>query len=733
MTTTMTTATLTKNLFDPATAAPSDFRMPDDIRNLRDACLELHALPKGSLPEVLLADAAAWGQHGEGEPWILWKARKFASRLAALNVPLDAGESVIGKPALVRDPLPPAQEQAAERARKALESMPPHPGGDNGHFHPDYERLFARGLGGILSDIDAHDRAPDLTAEQRDFYQACRLTMTAFSSFIQRVAQECREAAVTTPEAAEHWSGISDICARIAGAPPATFHEAIQLMNFTLFVAWFAEDHGQSNYGRMDQTLRPFYERDLAAGRITPQAAFELICCLFIQQNRMHWPGGAVAVIVGGIDNTGRDVTNDLTYLCLAARLATKLVYPTVAIAWHDRTPGELMRFAVKMLATGVGDPAFFNDPVISAGLKAHGASEADSHNFMNSTCVEIKVAGASNIWVATPYINCPGAMLEVMDAEANGAATPSDGFDEFLTRVEHRLASKIRAAAERNEHVWQERTRTGCQPFGSCLTKDCLARGRDMDRGGARYHWVENSWVGLANLVDSLTVIRRLVYQTGELTLAELYHICASDFQNHDALRERIRNSFPKYGTDTPDADALAREVAQSLMDTTESNTVGGHRYVPGFFCWIQHERLGSQTMATPDGRPAGFPLADGAGPAQGRERKGPSAAILSTTCWPHEQALGGLVHNVKFTRDFLANPANHAALLPVIETYLRRGGFEIQVNVVDNADLRDAQTHPENYQDLLVRVAGYSDYFVHLNPNMQEEIIQRSAFTAL
>jgi pyruvate-formate lyase len=720
------------HMLDDIASDPTVFEMTPDLKALRDECLALHKLPKGDLPEDVIAIAEAWALHTDDEPWAIWRARQFAARLAVLPVPLSPGEIVIGKPGLVRDELSPEAQDREAEARKVLESKPRDPGGDLGHYHPDYAVMFRRGVGGTLEEIRrrrSETDAPDKVV----FYDSCEIAMQAFSDFILRLAGDCDAMVVSDAERAATWQKLAGICRNIATDAPSTFHEAIQLMNLIMLAAWYAEDHGQANYGRMDQTLRAFYEADLASGAITQKDAFDLICCLYIQQNRMHWPGGAVGVIVGGLDADGNDVTNDLTYLCLMARLATHLVYPTVGVAWHEGTPGELMDFSMKMLAGGIGDPAFFNDPVISAGLRAHGVSEADSHYFMNSTCVEIKVAGMSNIWVACPYFNCPEPLLEAMRGEADGSLTPAASFDELLDRVKAGLAKRPAEAANWCNDVWDQRTRTGLQPFADCMIADCLERGLDIDHGGARYHWVEHSWVGLANLVDSLTAVRRLVYDSGRMTLAEFYAVLEANFEGHEGLKREIETSMPKYGTDTPEADNLARSIAHFLMDTTETNEIGGHRYVPGFFCWIMHNILGSETMATPDGRLANWPMADGAGPAQGREANGPTAAILSATCWDHERALGGLVFNAKFTRDFMTKRENLAALRAIIETYLMRGGFEIQVNVVDNADLREAQKHPDKYRDLVVRVAGYSDYFVNLAENIQDEVIARSEFAGV
>ncbi|MBN1402183.1 MAG: hypothetical protein JXA74_15185, partial [Anaerolineae bacterium] len=474
-------------------------------------------------------------------------------------------------------------------------------------------------------------------------------------------------------------------------------------------------------------TLFPFYAADLAAGRITRREAFELIACLYIQMNRILQTGSAVSVLVGGRDRRGQDATNDLTYLCLAARLATRLVYPTVAIAWHENTPAELMDFATAMLARGIGDPAFFNDAVIVQGLREHGVRPDDAYDYMNSTCVEIKPVGRSNIWVTQPYFNLAQSLLQVMSAIASGELAEPEGFPEFSDLVRRQIATEVRLAAERLDQVWHARSERGCFPLASCFIADCLAQGLDFDRGGARYNWVENSFVGLANLVDSLVTIRHLVYETRELSLAELHRILADDFCGHEALRRRIL-ALPKYGNDQDEPDKLAQAWAAFLIETTESNEVGLSAYVPGFFCWIMHEKLGSQTGATPDGRAAFWPLADGAGGAQGRERQGPTASILSTTKWSHRRVLGGLVQNVKFAGDLLQSSRDRQALRDLIETYMRRGGFEIQINVVNKDVLLAARERPEAFADLLVRVAGYSDYFTKLNAKMQEEIIART-----
>ncbi|MBI5831967.1 MAG: hypothetical protein HZB16_06610 [Armatimonadetes bacterium] len=679
--------------------ATLDWTLSPVLRGLRDAALETQRQPLPGVPELTLAEAEAWTARPADEPWLVWRARRVAARLAAMPLSFSPGELLVGRPCFRAET---ADDQAAQAAARAvLAEIPAFPGGDCGHLHPDWPTLFGRGIDGLIADIEA--------LEPTESRRADVVALRGLSAWFERVGEACPDAEVGA------------VCRRIAHQAPTTLHEAAQLMWGTIAALQVAEDHYLTNPGRVDQVLRGFYEADLAGGRTTPERAFELLCCLYIQLNEIVPAGLALAVIVGGRDAAGQDVTNDLSYLALAARRATQLVYPTVGIAWHEGTPDELVDYGVRMLASGIGCPAFFGDQCIVDGLRAHGVSAADSYRWMNSTCVEIKVAGASNIWVATPYFNLAQALLD-------GLATAPATFDALSAAVRSVLSARIAEAATSLDATWWRRAVTGGFPLASALTADCVARGVDFDQGGCRYHWVENSFVGLANLVDGLLAVRRLVYEQGELSLAELTEVLAADWAGAEPLRRRVLTALPHYGNDQAEADALAGEWATWLMDETSRHEIGGHRYVPGFFCWIQHEHLGRQTGATPDGRRAGQPLADGAGPAQGRELCGPTAAVLSTTTWSHEAALGGLVHNVKFGAATFARASGRAAVRGVIETYLRRGGLEIQVNVQDRATLLAAQADPEQYRDLVVRVAGYSDYFVHLERGMQDEVIART-----
>ena len=701
----------------PVASEPLAMILRPEIAALRDRALTRQRAGIHSVPTLPLIDAQTWAARRQDEDWQLWRARRCAARLDSMPLDFAPAERIVGCPQL-RQPTA-AESRQIERLQSTLESIPPFPGGDAGHFHPDFAKLFEVGIGGIRREIES--RRHHASSEQDHFYRACAIAITALSRFVLRVANACGSAE------------LARICRHVATGPPATFHEGVQLMFLTIVALWFGEDHGLTTPGRMDQTLRRLYEEDLLAGRINREEALELICCLYIQCNNILGAGSALSVLVGGRDHQGDDATCELTYLCLAARQATQLVYPTVALAWHEGTPPELTEYACRMLRTGIGDPAFFNDELIQSGLRDHGVSAADVHDYMNSTCVEIKPVGTAHVWVTAPYFNCAQLLLTAMDRVIDGEVpepTTLEGFEEL---VREQFTTAVRDAAQHLNAVWEARASTGCFPLGSCLINDCLDRGIDFDRGGARYNWVENSFVGLANLVDGLIAIEHLVYHAGELSLAEFGLVLRRDFAGQEPLRQRILNRLPSYGNGDEGADATAARWAEALINITAGNSVGPHAYVPGFFCWVMHGHLGAATGATPDGRHAGTALADGAGAAQGRERCGPTASVLSTTGWSHRAALGGLVHNVRFSQALLSNDAGLQAMQGVIETYLRRGGFEIQVNVVSGDTLRAAQADPETHADLLVRVAGYSDYFVHLDANLQAELIARTEHAAV
>jgi formate C-acetyltransferase len=296
------------------------------------------------------------------------------------------------------------------------------------------------------------------------------------------------------------------------------------------------------------------------------------------------------------------------------------------------------------------------------------------------------------------------------------------------MAEYKRQLADHIAHAADQQSGIRKGRVEGWAFSLVSCFTDDCIARGIDVDRGGARYNWVETSNVGLANIADSLMVIKRAVFEEGRYTLADIRELMASDFPDESA-RAALTRGMPRYGNDEPEVDALAGEVIEAIYgEHAKYRDYTGGWFVPGFFCWIMHGILGSQTAATPDGRHAGDVLADGSGAAQGRDVNGPTAAVKSITSWNHEPGVGGIVLNLRFSPASFTTPEERAKLVSLVRTYFALGGFETQINAVSTETLHSAQREPEKYADLLVRIAGYSDYFTLLDARMQQEVISRT-----
>ena len=697
------------------------------IAALRTRCMERKNRPPAY--DGSIVDARSLRASESVGSWQVRCGLRTRDRLAAFPLAVDDLELLMGRPAPASGPVDAAERSSAD-AYLATYKVP---GGQAGHCELYLGNLFAVGIDGVRRRLAKLQQQS--SGEKAETYQSFLYALDGFSAFIDQAAAVARASqAQAPPWRRAELRETADSCARIAHGPPATFRDAIQLVWLADVAVAIGDHAGLVVPGHLDRTLRPFYERDVAAGRITRQEALRLIECLYVLINEYIPDGLAMSVMVGGRDPQGSDVTNDLSYLCLEAIRRTALIYPTVGVCWHKGTPPELTRLAVDLMAHGYKTPAFFGDATIQRGLGALGCPPEDRCNYINSTCVEITPVGASNVWVASPYFNTCGYLLEEIAAQAE-AAPPAASFSQFVEAYHRRLARHIALAVEVENQNRRDRRQFGGKPLQSVLVRDCIERGCDIDNGGARYNWVECSFVGLANLADSFYVIDREVFDHRTLTFRQLKALLDANFAGHEDVRQRFLNAYPKYGHECPAVDGLIRETVDFLVAECARHKMlpDSSPFVPGCFTWVMHESLGRATGATPDGRRAGFPFADGGGPAQGREVKGPTAAILSTTSWDHSPMIGGLACNMKFNTSLFDSPGSADALRGLIETYLARGGFEIQINVVNTETLRKARAHPEAYRDLIVRIGGYCDYFTRLTPEMQDELILRTEFSNL
>ena len=715
----------------------------DRIQRLREhalAHIDAVSDPNQYAAERSLLAARGWKQSAR-EPWtILRRAQESVSILNGMTPAIDDDELIVGK-YFLRNLT--SQEQAElDHFRENIDPYRVIEDGQCAHMAIDFEKLLREGVSGIRKEINAYRKDLVLTNaedyEKDVFYRASLMNLDALVNAAHHYAALAEQQSLTaSPDRRDELLRIAEICRHVPEYPARSFYEAIQCVHFVNFAICAAHQMSLMQYGHPDRYLLPFYEQDLSEGRITRAEAQELIDCLSVILSEYTPQHLAIGWMLGGRDETGQVVANDLTEMFLISLKHVPLAYPCTGLAWTEDTPIHIKELAADLLSHGLSHPAIFNDQVITKGLIDLGLEPHEACAYQQSTCVEITPCASSNVYVASPYINLPQILQDILGVpplegenylDLEHINYP-DSFETLMHAYHERLEAVIAGAVIEQNAIQMTRRYNGGKSLLSCFVNDCLAKGKDIDHGGARYNWIEPSFVGLANTVDALHVIRQVVYQQKQVELPTLADALRTNFVQCEGLRCQLEQRVDKYGNDQDAVDELAQTITGWVGELTSQHRgyLGGN-YVSGFFCWIMHERLGAQTAATPDGRKAGFPLGDGSGPAQGRERQGPTAAILSTTKWDHQSHIGGIALNLKFTQP-QDRDAFNTQLAFLIDTYVQRGGFEIQVNVVDREKLKDAQLHPERYQDLVVRIGGYSDYFVRLSPEMQAEVLLRTS----
>jgi len=615
---------------------------------------------------------------------------------------------------------------------EAWESIAEHrhtAGAMTGHMTPDYPLILAKGLYGLRRDVQARlDRAR--TAQERAFCEAAIASLNGGMRLAQRYSTLARELAASAPrQRRDELLHVAEVCRRVPAWPARTFHEAAQVLWFIHYM--IAEElgsgHGCFCPGRVDQYLGPYYERDVAAGRLTRDEAYEILACLFLKYAEFDPFSVPQTLFVGGQHPDGSDASNEVSLLCLEVSHDIQMLHPALCVSWHPKLSRDVMRGAVKLMRTGIGFPAIFNDTAIVPGLMRDGASREDAVNYMAGSCVEISAVGRSNPWVASGYVNAGKALERVVQRVARSGRDAS--WDDLVAEFKVDLAEAIRYNVEitsAHDRAWQECVR---YPFLSCLVSDCIERATDLTLGGARYNTTMPELVGLANVVDGLFAIRWACFEQKAVSLADLADILRRNWESEEALRRLMSTRPPHYGNDLAKPDGLWVELADYWYNEVRKhkNPRGG-AYQPGFLCWIMHSILGEKTGATPDGRKAGEALADSIGPVQGHDAAGVTAMLRSAAKMDHSQFIGGIVTNVKFTPSLFATVDSREKIIDLLETYLHLGGFELQVNVVSGETLHQAQDHPEEHANLIVRVGGYSDYFTRLSRTLQDEIIRRT-----
>ena len=621
------------------------------------------------------------------------------------------------------------------------------------------DKLYRKGLLGLLSDIDAalaaldFDRDPMALARQEQL-QAMGVCARAVIGLAARYADEARAQAETEPDAArrDELLEIAQVCDWVPAHPPRTFYEAVQSYWFIhLGVTLELNPWDSFSPGKLDQHLVPYYQEGLAEGTLSRERAEELLQCLWIKFNNQPAPPkvGVTAaesgtytdfaqINLGGVRPDGSDGVNEVTHLLLDVVEEMRLLQPSASIHVSKRNPDAFVKRAGRIIRTGFGQPSVFNNDVVVQELLRQGKSLEDARQGGTSGCVETGAFGKEN-YCLTGYFNLP-KVLELtlhdgLDPRTGRQLGPQTGKPEAMSRY-----ADLWDAFERQLRFWIDVKVRGNQvierlfaahmpaPFLSLLIDDCIARGRDYHDGGARYNTSYIQGVGLGTMTDALAAIKSQIYDEQTASLAELVASLDADFNGYERLRQRLLNRAPKYGNDDAYADGVMRDVFEAYYAAVDGrpNTRGG-TYRINLLPTTVHIYFGSVTGATPDGRRAWTPLSEGISPVQGADRRGPTAVIRSAARMDHVRT-GGTLLNQKLAPELLATEDGLDNLVHLVRSYFGLDGHHIQFNVVDAATLRDAQAHPEQHRDLIVRVAGYSDYFCDLGRALQDEIIART-----
>jgi len=599
------------------------------------------------------------------------------------------------------------------------------------HISLDYDKLLRVGVNGLRAeikekldtlDLSAPGVYPDMEAIKKwEFYQCCLIELDAVSDLAKRYAEEALRLAEEKPEPRKsELIRLGKMLKKVPDEPAESFYEAVQSVQFFLSTLF-----GLYALGRPDRYLYPYYKKDIESGALTKEFAQELIdnFCLYVSDR--VFSRAACGFIVGGKDENGKLVENDLTYMFLNALDHLKLPDPNGALAVNKETSSELLTFCAEILSHGTTHPAFYNDDAITESLIRHyGVSPADAVNYIHSTCAEISVIGKSKAH-STPFtIDLPRFLVQLTRKQT------FDSFDELYERYLEELKASVGTRALNYAVRILEGARIGNEAMRICaLIDDCIARGKSIYEGGERYMFEQPIFVGFATAVDSLIALSELVYTRKKLTLEAFAETVAGDYAENEPLRQFIINKLPHYGNADPMADAMAARLAASLQGIFGKNTVLWDHMMPGTFSYINHATMGAKMGATFDGRHAGTSYSDGCSAVQGRDVNGPTAMLCSLTSWDQSALLGGMVVNLKFGRDNL-NGSRGENLTAFVRTFMERGGIELQVNVVDRETLEDARVHPEAHRDLIVRIGGYSDYYTRLSPVLQQEIMDRTEY---
>ena len=625
-----------------------------------------------------------------------------------------------------------------------------------GHILPDVETWLALGPLGLKEKVlEARAKQTHLSDAQREFYQATILCLDGAMEFMTRYAELARALAQQETDAVRRaeLERIGENCAHLAHNAPEDFWQALQSIAF-LFVLLQIESNASSfSPGRMDQYLLPYLQRDVERGALDLERAQELLESLWCKFNEIillrstegarYFAGFPIGfnIAIGGQRADGSDASNMLSYMCLQAQADLQLPQPNLSARLHRNTPQDFLNAVARTISKGGGMPQVFNDAVIVPAYENRGVAHADAMDYAIVGCVELSIPGKALGWSDASMFN----LVRVLEITLHGGRVPETGeqigpvtkpltemqtYDELEKAYATQLIHFIALMVKGSNVIDQLHPQINPTPFLSTVIDDCIARGVDVTAGGAHYNFSGVQGVQVANVADSLAALKTLVFERKKIRADDLMNALQNDFAENEILRQRLLNNAPKYGNDDDAVDALAQKWARFFCDeVAQYPTPRGGTFHPGFYTVSAHVPLGKNVGATPDGRFAHAPLADGGmSPTAGRDIKGPTAVLRSVGKVDQTLVSNGSLLNLKFLPSFFEQANSLEWFTAFLRAFVELGVSHVQFNVISGETLRAAQAHPEEYRSLVVRVAGYSAYFVELAKEVQDEIIRRT-----
>ncbi len=675
-----------------------------------------------------------------------------------------------------------------------------------GHVNVDYAKVLKSGYRGIIKEArDAMDKLeisdPDYVP-RKNFLDAVIESCEAVIGYAKRYSLLALEEAEkeASPLRRLELEKIAKNCARVPEFGAESFYEACQSFWFIQLLLQVESSGHSISPGRFDRYMYPYYKKDLDAGKITREEAQELLDCIWVKLNDINKVRDAASadgfagygmfqnLIVGGQDEDGLDITNDLSFMCLEASMHVPLPQPSISIRVWNGSPEDLLLKAAALTRLGTGLPAYYNDEVIIPSIMARGLTLADARDYCIIGCVEPQKGGKTDGWHDAAFFNmCRPLELVFSEGCDKGVqiglktkpVTEMKSFDEFYDAYKAQQSYMIKLLVNANNAIDAAHANRCPLPFQSSMVADCIGRGKSLQEGGAIYNFTGPQGFGIANNTDALTAVKQLVFEEKKITMAELRdalrsnfgygisgapaekltadiasklleggvdvnekvigliygevtsgnHVPADKRERYREIKRMIDDECPKYGNDIREVDMFARDVANTYTKEVEKyKNYRGGVFQAGLYPVSANVPLGAQTGATPDGRLAYTPIADGIGPASGRDVKGPTATANSVARLEQGIASNGTLLNQKFHPSALEGMSGLTKFVSLIRSYFDRKGMHMQFNVVTREVLLDAQKNPEKYKTLVVRVAGYSALFTTLSRSLQDDIINRT-----